>query len=57
MYILWSARHAPWTLVRSERFDDYRTARMREIELKAQKSGRGFLAQTGLSADQFGPGS
>ena len=44
----------------TERYDNYQTARKREIELKFQKSGHGFFAQTGLNPKHFGtrvPGS
>jgi len=44
----WTSRHRPWLLVHVERFKDYRTARKRELQLKAQKSGGGFFALTGV---------
>lgn len=53
----WTAGYRPWTLVHTELFEDYHTARRREIELKAQKSGRGFFKRTGLDPEQFGRGS
>ena len=53
----WTARHYPWTLVYTEGYQDYRTARKRELELKAQKAGRGFFLRTGLKPEQFGRGS
>ena len=49
----WTARFRPWALVHTERFDDYRAARSREIELKSQKAGWGFFRQTGLDPSLF----
>jgi len=49
----WTKRHRPWTLVFSEQHADYRSARKREIELKAQKGGKGFFAKTGLDPKCF----
>ena len=49
----WSARHVPWALVHTERYNDYTTARRRELELKAQKSGWGFFKRTGLDPERF----
>jgi putative endonuclease len=49
----WSARFRPWRLVLTEHFDNYRDARKREIELKSQKSGRGFFLRTGLDPARF----
>ena len=39
----WTKRHRPWQLVHTEQFPDYTSARHRELELKAQKGGRGFF--------------
>jgi predicted GIY-YIG superfamily endonuclease len=52
----WTARHKPWALVYSVRCKDYRAARKLELELKAQKTGRGFFERTGLDPEQFGRG-
>jgi putative endonuclease len=49
----WSTRDAPWELVYTEEHPDYRSARLRERELKAQKGGRGFFQKTGLDPEQF----
>ena len=49
----WSTRDAPWELVYTERLPDYRSARLRETELKAQKGGRGFFQKTGLDPSRF----
>jgi len=49
----WTARHRPWRLVLVERHPDYRTARQREMFLKAQKGGRGFFQATGLDPGDF----
>ena len=49
----WSARHAPWELVYSERHRDYSMARRREMLLKAQKRGDGFYTITGLDPSSF----
>src|SRR5579859_1335259 len=51
----WSARHAPWELVYSERHNDYSMARRREMLLKAQKRGDGFYNITGLDPASFPP--
>jgi len=53
----WTARHKPWTLVYTAKCPNYRSARKLELELKAQKSGRGFFERTGLDSRQFGRGS
>ena len=53
----WTARHAPWQLVYSERCADYSAARRRERQLKAQKRGDGFWTATGLDPSQFTPSS
>ena len=53
----WTARHAPWKLVHSERCDNYALARRRESQLKAQKHGTGFWTATGLDPSQFSPSS
>ncbi|MCL5289356.1 MAG: GIY-YIG nuclease family protein [Acidobacteria bacterium] len=49
----WTARYRPWLLVLTERFDDYRSARKRELQLKRQKSGQNFYRMTGLDPQQF----
>ena len=49
----WTAKYRPWTLVKIEEYGDYTTARMRELELKAQKGGRGFFEKTGLDPATF----
>ena len=53
----WTARHQPWKLVHSEKFDTYREARKCELAWKTQKSGRGFFAHTGLDPKLFSRGS
>src|SRR5437870_3182010 len=53
----WTTRYRPWTLVVSEEYPTYAEARHRELELKAQKGGKGFFAKTGLDPDRFGRGS
>jgi putative endonuclease len=53
----WTARYRPWILVHTERYDDHQAARKRELELKAQRGGRGFFLRTGLNPNQFGRGS
>jgi predicted GIY-YIG superfamily endonuclease len=55
----WTARYRPWRLVYRERHPNYQSARKRELELKAQKTGRGFFARTGLDPHDFSrlPGS
>ena len=50
----WTKRYRPWTLVLSEQHPDYRSARKREIELKAQKGGKGFFEKTALDPAVFG---
>jgi predicted GIY-YIG superfamily endonuclease len=50
----WTARHRPWNLVFTEKHPDYTSAKKRENELKAQKSGRGFFEKTGLDPKSFG---
>jgi predicted GIY-YIG superfamily endonuclease len=50
----WTKRHKPWSLVHSELHPGYRAARKRELELKAQKSGKGFFLKTGLDPKRFG---
>ena len=52
----WTARHRPWILVHTEPYENYRLARKREIELKAQKSGQGFFQGTASPLSPFGPG-
>ncbi len=49
----WTSRYRPWILVHQERFENYRLARLRELELKRQKGGRGFFEMTGLSPERF----
>ncbi|MFB3924165.1 MAG: GIY-YIG nuclease family protein [Terriglobia bacterium] len=49
----WTARHRPWALVHAEQFEDYSAARKRELRLKAQKSGGGFFALTGLDPSNY----
>jgi putative endonuclease len=49
----WTARHRPWVLVRTEPFPNYRQARRRELELKRQKGGAGFVRKTGLNRNEF----
>jgi len=53
----WSARHAPWELVYSERHRDYSMATRREMLLKAQKRGDGFYPITGFDPARFSPHS
>jgi len=50
----WTERYRPWTLILVERFGSYREARKRELQLKAQKSGQGFFALTGLDPILYG---
>jgi putative endonuclease len=50
----WTKRYQPWALVFSEQHPDYRAAKKRENELKAQKGGNGFFAKTGLDPKRFG---
>ena len=38
----WTNRYRPWTLVLSEEYPTYAEARRRELDLKAQKGGKGF---------------
>ncbi len=47
----WTAPYRPWILVHEERFENYRTARRREIELKRQKGGQRFYQLTGLQPE------
>jgi putative endonuclease len=49
----WSKRYRPWSIVFKEEHPDYTSARKREIELKAQKGGRGFFIKTGLDPSRF----
>ena len=49
----WTSRYRPWRLVHSEQYPNYRFARIRELELKAQKGGSGFFAKTGLDPANF----
>jgi len=49
----WTARHAPWELVRVEAYLDYSSARKRELLLKRQKGGIGFYGLTGLDSSRF----
>jgi len=51
----WTARHRPWLLVHEERFENYRQARVREVELKKQKGGQNFFKMTGIAAQRFRP--
>ena len=53
----WTARHAPWQLVYSERCENFSLAKGRESQLKAQKRGGGFWTLTGLDPARFSPGS
>ena len=53
----WTNRYRPWSLVHVERYETYRDARVRELELKAQKGGAGFFAKTGLDPSDYGRGS
>jgi putative endonuclease len=53
----WTSRHRPWELVHREAYPDYRSARLRENELKAQKGGSGFFEKTGLDPSLFKKGS
>src|SRR5437762_1777209 len=50
----WTKRYRPWELVFAERYSSYSEARRRELELKAQKGGRGFFKKTGLDPTRFG---
>jgi len=54
VYGSWSKRHRPWNLVFTEQHPDYKQARKRELQLKAQKGGAGFFAMTRLDPNQFG---
>ena len=56
-YRSWTKSYRPWTLVKTEQYANYTTARGRELELKAQKGGRGFFEKTGLDPGAFGRGS
>jgi len=49
----WTARYRPWSLIRTEHYQNYSLARKREIILKAQKSGRGFFKLTGFDPNRF----
>ena len=49
----WTARYRPWELVHEERYENYRQARSREVELKRQKGGQNFFKLTGLSPQRF----
>ena len=49
----WTSRYRPWELVHLELHNNYRAARKRELELKAQKAGRGFFRLTGLEPARF----
>ncbi len=53
----WTTRYRPWELVFTELHPGYAEARRCELELKAQKGGRGFFAKTGLDPKRFGRGS
>ena len=53
----WTSRYAPWRLVYTEPHRDYQAARKRELQLKAQKRGRGFWTATRLDPAQFFTGS
>ena len=53
----WTKRYRPRMLVFSEAHPSYAQARRRELELKAQKGGKGFFAKTGLDPSRFGRGS
>ncbi len=50
----WTKRYFPWQLVFTEKRANYREARQRELELKAQKGGQGFFLKTGLNPADFG---
>ncbi len=52
----WTKRYRPWEIVFAEEHDSYAAARKRELQLKAQKGGFGFYAQTGLDPARFGRG-
>jgi len=49
----WTARYKPWILVYQEAQADYRSARLRENELKRQKGGDGLCRLTGLDRRRF----
>ena len=53
----WTKRHRPWELVFTESHPDYGSARRRELELKAQKGGKGLFAKTRLDPRRFDRGS
>ena len=53
----WTGRFRPWVIVHVEEYESYTEARRRELDLKAQKGGRGFFAKTGLNQSSFKPGS
>lgn len=50
----WTARYRPWILLHEERYENYRAARKREIELKQRKGGQGFYQLLGLDPERFG---
>jgi putative endonuclease len=49
----WPARHRPWELVHQERYENYASARRREMELKRQKAGQQFYRLTALARQRF----
>ncbi len=51
----WTTPYRPWELVHEEKYEDYRHARIREIELKKQKGGQNFFKTTGLSLQHSRP--
>jgi|SRR5437588_9440856 len=53
----WTKRYRPWELLFQEKHSGYTEARRRELELKAQKGGRGFFEKTGLERARFRKGS
>jgi len=52
-FAAWTKRYRPWELVFAEMHPSYSDARRRELELKAQKGGRGFFEQTGFDPARF----
>lgn len=48
----WTARHRPWTLVYTEKFDNYRAALKRGVELKARRPGDKNVAEAFLKFRQ-----
>jgi len=52
----WTKRYRPWILVLTEEYANYREARERELDLKAQKGGEGFFAKTRLDRSKFDRG-